>query len=168
MTLVVADASPLHYLILIGQQELLRRLYDSIVIPPRVAEELSQPSTPVEVRAWVRNPPDWLTVDRRPLGDRIRNLDPGEADAIALALQLHANVLLIDEQRGRAEARRLGLRPLGVVGILEQASIQNLFELAPALTQLVTTTNFRIASSVIDDILTRDRERRSRNPGLAQ
>ncbi len=167
MTLVVADASPLHYLILIEQQDLLARLYTAVVIPSQVAEELSRPSTPVSVRAWIRSPPDWLTVDSRPLGERIPNLDPGEADAIALALQLSADVLLIDEQRGRAEARRLGLRPLGVVGVLEQAAQRDLVELESALNRLVSTTNFRIAGRVIDEILMRDRQRRSRDPGLA-
>jgi predicted nucleic acid-binding protein len=167
VTLVVADASPLHYLILIEQQDLLARLYTAVVIPPQVAEELSRPSTPVSVRAWIRSPPAWLTVDARLLGERIRNLDPGEADAIALALQLGADVLLIDEQRGRAEARRLGLRPLGVVGVLEQAAQRDLVELESAVNRLVSTTNFRIAGRVIDEILIRDRQRRSRDPGLA-
>jgi predicted nucleic acid-binding protein len=167
VTLVVADSSPLHYLVLLGQHELLRQLFDSIVIPPKVAEELSQPSTPPEVLEWIRSPPAWLSVDDRPLGARIPNLDPGEADAIALALALHADVLLIDEHRGRAEARRLGLQPLGVVGVLERAATMDLVDLASVLNQLVTTTNFRITSGVLEDVLARDRQRRSRNPGLS-
>jgi predicted nucleic acid-binding protein len=167
VTLVVADASPLHYLVLLRQHDLLRQLFDAVVIPPKVVEELSQPSTPPEVRAWMRNPPAWLSVDDRPLGERIPNLDPGEADAIALALALHAEVLLIDEHRGRTEARRLGLQPLGVVGVLEQASNMDLVDLAAVLKQLVTATNFRITNRVVEEVLARDEERRSRNPGLA-
>ena len=68
MTLVVADSSPLHYLILLGQPDLLRHLFDSVVIPPAVAEELAQPNTPPRVREWIQNPPIWLSVDDRPLG----------------------------------------------------------------------------------------------------
>lgn len=165
MTLVVADASPLHYLVLLGQQDLLRFLFESVIIPPKVAEELDQPSTPAAVRRWMQDPPTWLKIDGRPLGRRLPNLDPGEADAIALALELHADVLLIDEYDGRREASRLGLRPLGVIGVFEEASLRNLVELEPALHQLVTTTNFRISNTVIEGVLARERERRSRHPG---
>ena len=115
----------------------------------------------------MRNPPAWLSVDDRPLGARNPNLDPGEADAIALALAIHADVLLIDEHRGRSEARRLGLQPLGVIGVLERAATMNFVDLESVLKQLVTTTNFRLTSGVLEDVLARDRQRRSRNPGLS-
>ena len=166
MTLVVADSSPLHYLILLGRPDLLRHLFDSVVIPPAVAEELAQPNTPPRVREWIQNPPPWLSVDDRPLGPRSPVLDPGEADAISLALALGADAILIDENRGRNEARRLGLRPLGVVGVLEQAASQNLVDLRAVLQQLVSTTNFRITQRVLDEVLDRDQSRRPRNPGL--
>lgn len=167
MTLVVADASPLHYLILLGRPDLLRHLFDSVVIPPAVAEELAQTNTPPVVREWIQSPPPWLSVDDRPLGPRSPVLDPGEADAISLALALRADAILIDEHRGRNEARRLGLRPVGVVGVLEQAASWDLVDLASALRQLVSTTNFRITQRVVDEVLARDRARRSRNPRLA-
>jgi predicted nucleic acid-binding protein len=165
VTLVVADASPLHYLILLGQQDLLQRLFESIVIPPKVAEELSRPTTPPAVRGWMQAPPPWLRIDARPLGPRLPRLDPGEADAIALALQIGADVLLIDEHRGRQEASRLGLRPVGVIGVLEEASLRNLVELEAALNQLVANTNFHVSSAVIENVLARDHDRRSRPPG---
>lgn len=166
MTLVVADSSPLHYLILLGRPDLLRHLFESVVIPPAVAEELAQPNTPMRVRNWIQSPPTWLSVDDRPLGPRSPALDPGEADAISLALALRADAILIDENRGRNEARRVGLRPLGVIGVLEQAASRDLVDLAAMLRQLVTTTNFRITHRVLDQVLERDRIRRSRNPGL--
>jgi predicted nucleic acid-binding protein len=115
----------------------------------------------------MQTPPSWLSVDARSLSARSPVLDPGEADAISLALALRADAILIDEHRGRNEARRLGLRPLGVVGVLEQAASRDLVDLAAVLKQLVSTTNFRISNRVVDEVLARDRTRRSRNPGLA-
>jgi predicted nucleic acid-binding protein len=118
------------------------------------------------VREWIHSPPTWLSVDDRPWGPRSPVLDPGEADAISLALALRADAILIDENRGRNEARRLGLRPLGVIGVLEQAASRDLVDLAAILRQLVSATNFRISNRVLDEVLERDRTRRSRNPGL--
>ena len=77
---------------------------------------------------------------RPSVGPRSPALDPGEADAISLALALGADAILMDENLGRNEARRLGLRPLGVVGVLQRAASQNLVDLGAVLQQLVTTT----------------------------
>lgn len=153
MTAVVADSSPLHYLIIIGHEGVLSHLFDTIVVPPKVIEELSRPSTPSAVRDWIHTPPDWLRIDPRPLSGRILHLGPGEADAIALAIQLGVTVLLIDEHRGRVEALRHGLRPLGVVGILESAAAHGLLDLPDAVQKLVSSTNFRISQRVVDEIL---------------
>jgi len=101
--IVVADTTPINYLIVIGYIDILESLYGSVVIPPAVQDEMLDPSAPASVRSWINNPPHWLEV-RTP--SRINaplnpNLDDGEREAISLAQQYGARVLLIDEILGR-------------------------------------------------------------------
>ncbi len=96
--LVVADASPLHYVVLMQQDTLLPTLYERVVIPPAVHGELQRPHTPSVVRQWVAQPPAWLTVQpsRQPLsGQHFPPLGHGELEAIPLAQELHADRLLM-------------------------------------------------------------------------
>src|ERR671930_204374 len=108
---VVCDTSPLRYLVLIGQADLLPGLYAEVFIPEAVAGELNQPATPEPVRRWIAHPPSWLQIV--PLTARPAavspDLDPGEHDAILLAVHLKADLVLMDEREGVEEARRLGL-----------------------------------------------------------
>jgi predicted nucleic acid-binding protein len=60
MTVVIADTSPLNYLLLIGEIAILPRLYGQVLIPPEVLAELCDPSAPPEVLQWVRLQPIWL------------------------------------------------------------------------------------------------------------
>lgn len=106
--IVVADSGPLHYLILIDHTELLRRFYGRVVVPDAVASELSSAGAPPVVRDWIERRPSW--VDVVPVAsDAVQaitdDLDLGERSAIALAVTLGADLLLIDEAAGRAEAR---------------------------------------------------------------
>jgi predicted nucleic acid-binding protein len=59
---VVADAGPLHYLVLIGQIDILPRLFANVAVPAAVRDELDQPNTPASVWAWIASPPPWLSV----------------------------------------------------------------------------------------------------------
>jgi predicted nucleic acid-binding protein len=60
--IVVADSSPLNYLVLLSHAELLHRFYDQVVVPEAVAAELSSPAAPVAVREWMTHAPDWLSI----------------------------------------------------------------------------------------------------------
>lgn len=62
MRVVVSDTSPIRYLVLIGEAELLQKLYGRILIPQVVREELQQPHTPEMVRLWVQAGPSWVEV----------------------------------------------------------------------------------------------------------
>lgn len=153
--IVVADTSPLNYLILIDQVGILQALYGTIVIPPAVQNELLHPSAPRPVQTWIQTPPAWLEVHapgRTPLA-LSSELDEGEREAIALA---HSSgrgaILLIDERIGRHEALRLGLSITGTLGVLEQAHLHGLLDLHEAVQRLSRTT-FKVSDSVLDRFL---------------
>src|ERR1022692_1843732 len=117
--IVVGDSGPLHYLILIDLIDLLPRLYGTVLIPPAVFSELTATSTPRKVASWVSHPPEWLQV--RPVSrDAIRgiteDLDDGEREA-TLAEAVRADLVLMDDLAGRAEARRRKLRVTRTLGI---------------------------------------------------
>jgi predicted nucleic acid-binding protein len=98
---VVADTSPINYLILIAQIDLLKHLYKRILIPPAVLTELKHPVAPKPVRDWAQNAPEWVEVLSPKSRLILAQLDLGESEAIALATEVHAEVVLIDEQVGR-------------------------------------------------------------------
>ena len=105
--IVVADAGPIHYLILIDAIGVLYPLYDRVLIPQTVAEELKNDRAPEAVRGWMERPPEWCQVQSDPPNDPAIDelLDPGERAAIALALSISADRLLIDDWEGsRANA----------------------------------------------------------------
>ena len=123
---VVSDTSPLSNLTIIGRLDLLRDQFGSLIIPPAVEEELARFRHPVAGPALVAARSEgWLAVealaDLRMVNLLRRDLDPGESEAIALASATSADWLLMDESEGRAAAGRLGLRVVGVLGILLRA-----------------------------------------------
>jgi len=122
--IVVADTSPINYLVLIGHIDVLPAFYDRILVPPSVWSELQDGSTPDSVRAWLSEPPAWL--ERRALArlpdDSLTFLDMGEREAIALAEEVGADRLIVDETLAREEARRRNLSVIGTLGNLTQCS----------------------------------------------
>ncbi len=98
---VVADSSPINYLILIGQIDLRQQLYLRVLIPPAVLGELTHHRAPGPVRAWASSAPKWLEVLSPKNQVLLPQLDSGESEAIALAIEVDAEVLLIDDQAGR-------------------------------------------------------------------
>jgi len=146
---VVADTSPVRYLILIGFIHLLPELFGEIVVPPAVWLELRNPSAPDLVRQFMDLPPDWLL--QHPLGCEPRaslsSLDAGEREALELALQINAKLVLIDEAEGRSAAISAMLDVRGTVGILVEAAIMGKLEIADALDKLAGT-NFYITPAL--------------------
>ena len=121
---VVSNTSPLTNLSAIGHFDLLHKLFGELHIPHAVAAELS-----FDGKSWpgaddvARSP--WIkthaVLDQHTVDALRLELDPGEAEAIALALQLNADLVLLDEQAGRRAAEHLGLAMMGVVGLLLRA-----------------------------------------------
>jgi predicted nucleic acid-binding protein len=148
--IVVSDTSPLNYLVLIELQDLLPRLFGRILIPAAVDRELRSPAAPHAIKQFMATPHDCLEV-QQPSSDidqSLQHLDPGEREAISLALHVTADVVLLDERRGRQAARDRGLAVSGTLGVLDLADRRGFARLADAIDGL-KTTNFRASPRVL-------------------
>lgn len=154
--IVVADTGPLHYLILIGQIDVLPQLFGAVAVPAIVAGELRHAHAPNAVRAWADSPPPWLAMHDNPATASLPRLDPGERAAITLAHALGAGLLLIDDRAGVAAARGEGLRVTGTIGVLVDAASQGLLQLDAAFAAL-RATNFHYPPALIDALLAEHR-----------
>ena len=152
--IVVADTSPLNYLILIDRISILETLYTRILVPHAVHDELLRSKAPAAVRAWAINPPVWVELLSPSTTPTVllAKLDLGEAEAIALAEQLRADWLLIDEADGRDEATRRGLRTIGTLGILRDAHRAGLLNFSDDVIRL-RQNGFYIGQSLIDALI---------------
>jgi predicted nucleic acid-binding protein len=160
MTVVIADTSPINYLVLIKEIEVLPRLYQRVVVPSAVLDELMNAGAPPGVREWASRKPEWLEVWSVPGWDAsLADLDDGEASAIALA-QLESEVLLlIDETAGRLEASRRKIPNTGTLGVLRAGAIGGLVDLPSAL-RLLQATNFRVSKTLVAELIAEDTDRR--------
>lgn len=163
MRVVVADATPLHYLILIDAVFVIPRLFEKIHVPIEVRDELVCSATPVRVRTWMQQPPEWLEILPSPGAafedSSLAALDLGERAAIALAQSIPADLLLIDDRAGAALALQRGLEVTGTLGVLDLASRTGLVQLRDAFGRL-QQTNFRYPPSLMEALLKEERIRR--------
>jgi predicted nucleic acid-binding protein len=155
---VVSNTTPLNYLILIGRTEILRILYELVIIPGAVFEELTSPNAPKLVRDWTLNKPDWLAVKETPnITDSILDeIQIGERQAIVLAQETRSEFIILDDRRARRVAQDQGLNVIGTLGILTIAAEKGLINLSEALDDL-KTTNFRVSSSLLESLADQDR-----------
>jgi uncharacterized protein len=157
--IVISDTSAITNLAAIQHLQLLPQLYNQVKIPAAVYRELAEIDPPVPGTLEVQTS-SWLEVRQvfdRAMVERLQvemRLDPGESEAIVLALELNADLLLIDERRGRAEADRLGVRITGLLGILVEAKQKNLIvAVKPLMDTLIATSNFRISPALYNQVL---------------
>lgn len=151
--IVISDTSPINYLLLINQIDLLPRLFQQIIVPDVVRDEMVAASAPLVLQQWIANPPPWLTIQTVSVVDETLDaLDPGEQAAISLAQTLPADLLIIDERLGRQIASDRGIPVIGTLGILDDAASQGFVELSDAIARL-QRTNFRISRRIIQALL---------------
>lgn len=154
--IVVADTSPLRALQVTSLLAFLPREYGDVLVPAEVAAELNVnvPGLgPLDVSAL-----PGFSVAKVANAARVtelaQSLDLGEAAAIALALERRADVLLVDEYPARATAIRLGLRPLGALGVLIRAKeLGQIAAVSPLIDRLRQELAFRIADDLLLDVL---------------
>lgn len=150
--IVVSDASPLINLAIINRLDLLHQLYNKIVIPRAVFEELTvkgkgQPGdTEIKAASWVEIQ---TCKDRNFVSKLQQEIDLGEAEAITLAIELNADLLLIDENLGRAKAKEFHLSIIGLLGVLLDAKQQHIISnVTNVMDQLRNEANFRIGEEL--------------------
>ena len=147
--IVVADTTPLNYLILIDEVDLLPVLFGKVLLPLAAFNELLHPKTPSKAHQWMANHPEWLEVRTAThiTIPELLSLDSGEREAIQLALDLGIGTVLMDEAEGRRVAQALHLDVRGTLGILERGAKLGKVDLHRALRDL-EQTNFRLSSPV--------------------
>ncbi len=152
--IVVSDTSPLNYLVLIGQEDLLQRLFGNVIIPQVVFDELKGKGAPIRILEWAKDLPAWIHIQRSQLVAEasLDILDPGEREAILLAQELSADLLLVDDRPARNLAVDLGIPITGTVGVLDKAARMGLIDLREALEKL-QETNFYIAKELLAKLI---------------
>ncbi|TAK32788.1 MAG: DUF3368 domain-containing protein [Saprospiraceae bacterium] len=155
--IVVSDTSPISNLFVIGKLELLRDVYQQIIVPQAVFNELMKlQAFGYDVRQI--GDLDWITV-RKPTNLKQvlllqMSLDAGESEAIVLSQEIHADLLLIDERAGAKKARELGLKTIGLLGVLVKAKELNLIvSLKPILHDLETKAGFWLSTKLKKEVL---------------
>lgn len=164
--IIVSDTTPLHYLIVIERAELLATLFGAIIIPEAVFAEMSHAQTPIVVQKWIAAPPSWAQVKGASpsIAAQVKNLGRGETEAIALALELKADALLMDDRKAIREARKNNLLVLTTLAILELAAVKGLIDFPEVLRELAQT-NFRLPpDEIIEEFLNRDQTRKQTPP----
>lgn len=158
---VVSNASPIISLARAGHLHLLERLYREVTIPEAVFHELQRCSDLIEgIRL---DSLAWLKVQRvtyHPLVEALLlDLDKGEAESIALAIETKADLLLIDERIGRRVAERMGLRFIGVLGVLIEAKEKRVVEkVKPILDAMITRSGFWVGDELYARVLKEAKE----------
>ena len=155
--IVVCNTSPLTNLASIGKFDLLFRLFGSIHIPEGVWDELNARNQRWPGSLETENA-DWIqrhTVQNQSLVTALRkDLDQGESESIVLAMELDADILLLDEKEGRHTAQRFNIPILGVVGILLAAkSHQEIDKIRPLLDALRQRAGFYLSASLYQAVL---------------
>lgn len=155
--IVVSNTSPIMNLAVVGQLNILKQLYDKVLIPEGVFQELSAIGSEqaevsmIQALSWI----EMRTVVNRSLVDSLQlELDAGEAETIVLALEMKDELILIDERRARKIASRLGLRSMGLLGVLVEAKHRGLIPMVkPIFDEMIVKAGFWVSNQLYTRIL---------------
>ena len=155
--IVISNTSSIINLAAIRRLDLLHQLYGKVLIPQAVYREITvagaeQPgATEVQALGWIEHR---VVTDRALVMALQADIDEGEAEAIALAIEQKAHLLLLDERLGRIAASRLGLRVIGILGVLIQAKRKGYISaVRPVLDDLVIKAGFRVSQKLYAHVL---------------
>ena len=155
--IIVSDTSPIANLIQIGKLSLLKEVFGEIVIPPAVKQEIEKLANfGVPLEEFKQS--DWIITkepnNKGQIKEFMEEIDEGESEAIVLALEMHAEYVLMDERIGTKKARALGLQTIGLIGVLLKAKENGYIpEIAPVLQELINTAHFWISTPVYQKAL---------------
>lgn len=155
--IVVSDTSPISYLVLIGEIQLLPALFEAVLVPTAVARELRHPGGPAPIRSWMKGAPAWLQVAELgsrelPLPTQLAALDDGEQEAILLAQRRQTPLVVLDDKAAREVAFAMGLRVTGTLGLLQMGARRGLLALPTAIARL-RKTSFRVVPELLERLL---------------
>jgi len=156
---VVADTGPLIGLGRVGHLNLLRELYQRILIPPAVHDELrlgsgrpgAEQSAEAVAQGWLQVR-ETSRVSAPSVSELVLVLDLGEAEAILLAEEVECRFLLIDERKGRAVAKRRGIPVVGVAGVLLTAKKRGLIDLVLPILKNLERAGYRVSVELVQEI----------------
>jgi predicted nucleic acid-binding protein len=169
--IAVCDMGPLHYLVLIGCDHILPRIFDRVITARIVIEqEMAGPHTPEPVRRWAADAPRWLEILEPQQVEAIPSLGKhgvrgdGDRAIISLARELGAQVLVMDDVKARREAKKRGINSLWMLELLDEAAERGLIgDLSARLDHLKRRTSFYVgekARAVIEGMKERDKKRK--------
>jgi predicted nucleic acid-binding protein len=172
--IAVSNTTPLRYLLVIGQQALFQKLFEKVLIPSAVFEELTAPKTPAFIRNLVSSRPAWLEVrdvPDTPSGTFPSLLHRGERQAILLAEAVGPDLLLLDDRAGRKEALGRNLSISGTLGVLERGDALGHISDLPAVLQRLKASGFSFRRRwkscfcrVMRSAVSNERERLTQSP----
>lgn len=137
---IISDTSCLIILTNIGELDLLRKLYGQIITTVEIAEEFGEPL------------PDWIEINAPT--DKYRQkilelqIDKGEASAIALALEIPDSVIILDDQKARKVAEKLGLEITGTIGLIIKAKLRGIIPSIKPFLVKIRKTDFRLSDEI--------------------
>lgn len=156
--LVISDTSPIRALHWLGELHLLEELFGAVAVPPAVASELKRPR--LRYPAIDVTTLDFVQVVCPASAELVQklqeNLDPGESEALALALEDSASILLVDDLPARHKAEELGVTIVGTLGILLRGKQANLIPaLKPLIDRLRNELGFFLSDEIVSLVLSR-------------
>ena len=159
----MSNSSPLMSLSNIERLELIKWKFDEILIPYAVWKEITVDGKGKKGAGHVQNS-TWIkvkSIKNKTSFNLLQNyIDYGEAEAIALALETQADVLLLDDKSARQIAVKLGFKVMGVLGILIWAKNEGLItSLSEEIEKLKKQANFRLSNKLIENVLQRISEK---------